>query len=60
VVLLSGSSDKNLWGELVRCGGFELLRTPVDPDAVIRTVRAGWFVWQNQHNLRQMAAENRS
>jgi DNA-binding NtrC family response regulator len=60
VVLLSRSSDKNLWGELVRCGGFDLLRTPVDRDAVIRTVRAGWSIWQNQHNPRQLAAENRS
>jgi DNA-binding NtrC family response regulator len=60
VVLLSRSSDKNLWDELVRCGGFDLLRTPVDRDAVIRTVRAGWSIWQNQHNPRQLAAENRS
>jgi DNA-binding NtrC family response regulator len=55
VVLLSQSSDKNLWDELVRCGGFDLLRTPVDRDAVIRTVRAGWSIWRNQHNLRHQA-----
>ena len=60
VVLLSRSSDKNLWDELVRCGGFDLLRTPVDREAVIRTVRAGWSIWQNRHNPRQLAAENRS
>lgn len=60
VVLLSPSSDKNLWDELVRCGGFDLLRTPVDRDAVIRTVRAGWSIWRNQHKPRQLAAGNRS
>jgi DNA-binding NtrC family response regulator len=58
VLLLARSSDKNLWDELVRCGGFDLLRTPVDRDAVIRTVRAGWSIWQNQHNSRQLAVEN--
>ena len=60
VVLLSRSSDKNLWDELVRCGGFDLLRTPVDRDAVIRTVRAGWSIWRNRPKPRQLAAENRS
>ena len=60
VVLLSRSFDKNLWDELVRCGGFDLLRTPVDRDAVIRTVGAGWSIWQTRHNPWQLAAENRS
>jgi DNA-binding NtrC family response regulator len=49
VILLSRCCDKNLWDELVRCGGFDLLRTPVDRVAVIQTVRAGWSIWQNQH-----------
>lgn len=48
VVMLSRSSDKNLWDEFVRCGGFDLLRTPVDRDAVIRTVRAGWSIWRSR------------
>jgi DNA-binding NtrC family response regulator len=60
VVLLSHSSDQNLWDELIRCGGFDLLRTPVDRDALIRTVRDGWSIWRNQHNSRLLAAENRS
>jgi DNA-binding NtrC family response regulator len=60
VVLLSRSSDKNLWDELVRCGGFDLLRTPVDRDAMIRTLRAGWSIWQNLHSPRPLAAGNRS
>jgi DNA-binding NtrC family response regulator len=60
VILLSRSSDKNLWDELVRCGGFDLLRNPVDRDAVLRTVRAGWSIWQNQHHSRHLAAETRS
>jgi DNA-binding NtrC family response regulator len=59
VILLSRSSDKNLWDELVRCGGFELLRTPVDRDAVIRTVSAAWSIWQSQQNPRRQAMEDR-
>jgi len=49
VVLLSRTSDKNLWDELVRCGGFELLRLPVERDAVLRTINAGWSIWRSQH-----------
>jgi DNA-binding NtrC family response regulator len=60
VLLLSRSSDKNLWDELVRCGGFDLLRTPVDRDAVIRTVSAGWSIWRSRYNSRQLAAQSRS
>jgi DNA-binding NtrC family response regulator len=60
VILLSRNSDKNLWDEVVRCGGFDLLRTPVDRDTVIRTLRAGWSIWQNQHTPQNLGAKNRS
>jgi hypothetical protein len=56
VILLSRNSDKNLWDELVRCGGFDLLRTPVDRDTMIRTLRAGWSIWQNQHIPQNLGA----
>jgi DNA-binding NtrC family response regulator len=59
VLLLSRSSDKNLWEELVRCGGFDLLRTPIDRDAVIRTVSAAWSIWRSRYTLRQLAAQSR-
>jgi DNA-binding NtrC family response regulator len=59
VLLLSRSSDKNLWEELVRCGGFDLLRTPIDRDAVIRTVSAGWSIWRSRYTLRQLEAQSR-
>jgi DNA-binding NtrC family response regulator len=52
VILLSGSSDRNLWDELGRCGGCDILRTPVERDAVMRTVRAGWSLWRHQQRLR--------
>lgn len=51
VVLLSRSYDQNLWDELVRCGGFEVLRTPVNRKAVIQTVSAGWSIWRRKPPL---------
>jgi len=59
LILLSSSSDRNLWDELVRCGGFEILRTPVDRLAVQRAVKSGWSLWRNQQKLRLAAAEGR-
>lgn len=48
VILLSRNADQNLWDELVRCGGFELLRIPIDPAAVVQTVNAGWAIWRRK------------
>jgi len=59
VILLSSSSDKNLWDELVRHGGSEILRTPIDGDAFKRAIRSAWSLWRNQQKLR-LAAEARS
>jgi len=59
VILLSGSCDKNLWDELGRYGGSDILRTPVDRDAVMRAVKSGWSLWRNQQKLR-LGAEARS
>jgi DNA-binding NtrC family response regulator len=52
VILLAGSSDNNLWDEFGRYGGSDILRTPVERDEVIRAVKAGWSLWQNQQKLR--------
>lgn len=53
VILMSASADRNLWDEVIRCGGSDILRIPFGHDAVIRAVRAGWSLWRNQQNLRQ-------
>lgn len=57
VVLLSDKSDMNQWEELVRCGGFDVARTPVDGAAVMRMVSAAWSVWKQQdgHTVRPIA-----
>jgi DNA-binding NtrC family response regulator len=57
LVLLSRNTDKNLWDELIRCGGFDLLRTPVEPDALVRTVRAGWSIWFNHRSPSEPTVE---
>lgn len=61
VVLLSDTSDMNQWEELVRCGGFDVARTPVDGGAVMRMVSAAWSVWKQQdsHAARPMADAKR-
>jgi FixJ family two-component response regulator len=46
LVLLSERTDANLWEELVRCGGFDMLRTPVERESLIRTVSAAWLIWR--------------
>jgi DNA-binding NtrC family response regulator len=59
VILLSRNSDKNLWDELVRCGGFDLLRTPLNGDVAVRTLKSAWAIWQNQHPLHQQFVKSR-
>lgn len=61
VVLLSDTYDMNQWDELVRCGGFDVARTPVDGAAVIRMVSAAWSVWKQQdsHAARPLAEVKR-
>ncbi len=49
LVLLAQRPDKNLWDEVVRCGGFDVLRMPVERDTVIRTVSAAWTIWRHQY-----------
>jgi len=58
VILLSSSSGRNLWEELVRYGGSDVLRTPIGREAVLRAVKSGWSLWRNQQKLR-IAAEAR-
>jgi hypothetical protein len=55
VILISGRSDTNLWDELGRYGGFDILRTPVHRDTVMRAVKSGWSLWRNQQKLRLAA-----
>jgi len=49
LILMSQRVDRNIWDELVHCGGFDLLRVPVERQQVIQTTKAAWSIWQSQH-----------
>jgi hypothetical protein len=52
IILLSRSSDKNLWDELEHVGGSDILRTPLDREATLRTVGRAWSLWHIQQKVR--------
>lgn len=45
VVLLSEAIDTNLWNEVVRGGGYEVLAKPLREDAVTRAIRLACSYW---------------
>jgi FixJ family two-component response regulator len=52
VILLSPSADANLWDELQRAGGSDILRTPVSRDHLLGALRRAWLLWQSQQQVR--------
>lgn len=55
VILLSSTCDTNLWDELERLGGSDILRTPTDRESVLRAVRRAWSLWHTQQQVRLAA-----
>jgi DNA-binding NtrC family response regulator len=55
VILISRQSDKNLLDEVARCGGADVLRIPLTPDAVLRMLESHLTIWRAQQTLRQTA-----
>jgi DNA-binding NtrC family response regulator len=45
VILISEAIDANLWNEVVRGGGYEVLAKPLRAEGVIRAVRLAWSYW---------------
>jgi FixJ family two-component response regulator len=52
VILLSPNTDANLWEELQRAGGSDILRLPLNQDHVLEAVKRAWRVWCNQQHVR--------
>jgi DNA-binding NtrC family response regulator len=52
VILLTRSSDTDLWDELIQNGGSDILRLSADRDLVLSAVEAGWLHWRSQQRLR--------
>ena len=55
VILLSRLTDHNLWVELARHGGSDLLREPVQIQALGAAVHSAWSLWQTQQKLLRRA-----
>jgi DNA-binding NtrC family response regulator len=60
VILISRQSDKNLLDEVARCGGADVLRIPLTPDAVLKIVESHFTIWRAQQTLRQTALRGSS
>jgi len=52
VILLSPNADANLWDELQRVGGSDILRTPANEDSILWAVKRAWRLWSNQRHIR--------
>ena len=55
VILVSPRCDRNLWDELERARGLDILRSPVDPEQARAAVGRAWLLWQSQHHVRLRA-----
>jgi DNA-binding NtrC family response regulator len=60
VILISRQSDRNLLDEVARCGGADVLRTPLTTDVVRRVVESHFTIWRAQQMLRQNAFQRSS
>ena len=47
VILVSGVSDDNLWQELIRRGGYDVLSKPLQADKVARIVKLALSYWSS-------------
>lgn len=59
LILLSPNSDGNLWDELQRVGGSDILRTPIDRESTLQAVRRAWSLWYGQQQVRPVAQTHR-
>ena len=52
IILLSSNSDTNLFDELYRAGGSEIVRSPIDPAHLLWAVIKAWQLWRTQQSVR--------
>ena len=60
VILVSSVADNNLWEELIRHGGYDVLAKPLRPDEVVRAVQLAWSFWNGMMKLPAYAGKARS
>jgi FixJ family two-component response regulator len=52
VILLSPNADANLWDELQRVGGSDILREPITRDKMAGALKRAWQMWRSQQQVR--------
>ncbi|HTP30837.1 MAG TPA: hypothetical protein VMJ75_01610 [Candidatus Acidoferrales bacterium] len=55
IILLSPTVDANLWTELERAGGSDIVRTPIRRDYLLWALIRAWQLWRTQQNVRTPA-----
>ena len=56
LIVLSAQADSNLWDEVQRAGGCDILRTPITRDALAAALTKGRQIWFARQQLRQAPA----
>jgi FixJ family two-component response regulator len=51
IILLSSNADTNLWDELQRAGGSDILRAPINRDQLIEALAKGRQLWSARQHL---------
>lgn len=51
VILLSSAATPNLWHELTRLGGYEIVAKPIRRDRLADVINAAWSHWRSQQAL---------
>jgi hypothetical protein len=59
VVLCSKADNDRLWQEVIRCGGYDVVRKPLREEQVVRTVQFAWSFWKTVH-FRSIPKQNTS
>ena len=44
-IVLSPCADATLWGEVLNCGGYDLLAMPLEPSELYAVVPMAWRQW---------------
>jgi len=53
VILLCTTCDRNLWDELERAGGSDILHAPIDPEEARLTISRAWQLWRGLQQVRR-------
>jgi DNA-binding response OmpR family regulator len=48
VIILSKAADENLYGEVFRAGGFDILVKPLRTESLLRTVKLALSYWRSE------------